>query len=153
MTTSESPRALVQAATDAMLDRAATLLRKGGLIAFPTETVYGLGADATDDKAITIFDRFMLSVADQVFTVNDPTTAAALITITDDAVTPTMTAANDLRIRIPAAFPMSWGTNVTTVTLGGTASGMFSIWRIHPSLYCGVMPSRVPEAPTCAPPR
>ena len=32
--------------------RAAALLRAGGLVAFPTETVYGLGADATDDRAV-----------------------------------------------------------------------------------------------------
>ncbi len=33
--------------------RAATaLLRQGGLVAFPTETVYGLGADATNDTAV-----------------------------------------------------------------------------------------------------
>jgi L-threonylcarbamoyladenylate synthase len=30
----------------------AALLRQGGLVAFPTETVYGLGADATDDRAV-----------------------------------------------------------------------------------------------------
>lgn len=34
------------------LDRAAQILRGGGLVAFPTETVYGLGADATSDKAV-----------------------------------------------------------------------------------------------------
>ena len=28
------------------------MLRGGGLVAFPTETVYGLGADATDDRAV-----------------------------------------------------------------------------------------------------
>ncbi|MCA8883301.1 MAG: threonylcarbamoyl-AMP synthase [Rhodobacteraceae bacterium] len=32
--------------------RAATVLRHGGLVAFPTETVYGLGADATSDAAV-----------------------------------------------------------------------------------------------------
>lgn len=32
--------------------RAADLLRRGDLVAFPTETVYGLGADATDDTAV-----------------------------------------------------------------------------------------------------
>ncbi|CAK0744619.1 Threonylcarbamoyl-AMP synthase [uncultured Gammaproteobacteria bacterium] len=32
--------------------RAADLLRAGDLVAFPTETVYGLGADATNDSAI-----------------------------------------------------------------------------------------------------
>lgn len=31
---------------------AARLLRGGGLVAFPTETVYGLGADATDGQAV-----------------------------------------------------------------------------------------------------
>jgi L-threonylcarbamoyladenylate synthase len=31
---------------------AAHLLQKGGLVAFPTETVYGLGADATSDTAV-----------------------------------------------------------------------------------------------------
>lgn len=30
----------------------AELLRKGELVAFPTETVYGLGADATNDRAV-----------------------------------------------------------------------------------------------------
>lgn len=33
------------------LDVAAELLRAGGLVAFPTETVYGLGANATDAEA------------------------------------------------------------------------------------------------------
>lgn len=32
--------------------QAASILRRGGLVAFPTETVYGLGADATNPKAI-----------------------------------------------------------------------------------------------------
>jgi L-threonylcarbamoyladenylate synthase len=32
--------------------RAAEILRRGGLVAFPTETVYGLGADAANPKAI-----------------------------------------------------------------------------------------------------
>nr|WP_201861167.1 L-threonylcarbamoyladenylate synthase [Microvirga soli] len=34
------------------LARAAEILRRGGLVAFPTETVYGLGADATDAQAV-----------------------------------------------------------------------------------------------------
>jgi L-threonylcarbamoyladenylate synthase len=32
--------------------RAAEILRAGGLVAFPTETVYGLGADASNPKAV-----------------------------------------------------------------------------------------------------
>ncbi len=34
------------------LEAAATILRQGGLVAFPTETVYGLGAIATNDRAV-----------------------------------------------------------------------------------------------------
>ena len=34
------------------LSAAAQLLAKGGLVAFPTETVYGLGADATNEDAV-----------------------------------------------------------------------------------------------------
>lgn len=36
----------------ANLLRAAEMLREGKLVAFPTETVYGLGGDATNDKAV-----------------------------------------------------------------------------------------------------
>jgi L-threonylcarbamoyladenylate synthase len=39
-------------ATDANLSRAAETLRRGGLVAFPTETVYGLGADADNAAAL-----------------------------------------------------------------------------------------------------
>lgn len=40
------------AATDSGVARAAELIRAGRLVAFPTETVYGLGGDATDDRAV-----------------------------------------------------------------------------------------------------
>lgn len=43
-------RQLGTAAAD--LDEAGKLLAAGGLVAFPTETVYGLGADATNPQAI-----------------------------------------------------------------------------------------------------
>lgn len=39
-------------ADPATLTRAVKLLREGQLVAFPTETVYGLGADATNDAAV-----------------------------------------------------------------------------------------------------
>ncbi len=35
-----------------MIDEAVRILRAGGLVAFPTETVYGLGADARNEKAV-----------------------------------------------------------------------------------------------------
>lgn len=34
------------------IGRAAAILRAGGLVAFPTETVYGLGADASSERAV-----------------------------------------------------------------------------------------------------
>jgi L-threonylcarbamoyladenylate synthase len=34
------------------ISRASAVLRHGGLVAFPTETVYGLGADATNERAV-----------------------------------------------------------------------------------------------------
>lgn len=37
---------------EALLSRAAEILRAGGIIAYPTETFYGLGVDATNEKAV-----------------------------------------------------------------------------------------------------
>ncbi len=42
----------IQPADARAIERAAAVLRDGGLVAFPTETVYGLGADATNGKAV-----------------------------------------------------------------------------------------------------
>ena len=38
--------------TDSAIQQAAAALKSGELVAFPTETVYGLGADATSDSAV-----------------------------------------------------------------------------------------------------
>lgn len=55
------------------LAEAAAILRRGGLVAFPTETVYGLGADARDDRAVAgifaskgrpLFNPLIVHVAD-----------------------------------------------------------------------------------------
>jgi len=37
---------------DAVLDEAAEIIRRGGTVAFPTETVYGLGANGLDPEAV-----------------------------------------------------------------------------------------------------
>jgi L-threonylcarbamoyladenylate synthase len=37
---------------DSVLDRAAGIIKNGGTVAFPTETVYGLGADGLNPKAV-----------------------------------------------------------------------------------------------------
>lgn len=56
------------------LDRAAALLRDGAVVAFPTETVYGLGANAFDARAVArifeikarpAFDPLIVHVADE----------------------------------------------------------------------------------------
>ncbi len=39
-------------AFEAVFDRAAEIIRNGGLVAFPTETVYGLGGNALDRRAV-----------------------------------------------------------------------------------------------------
>jgi L-threonylcarbamoyladenylate synthase len=50
-------RAIDSTASTASLQQAAGLLRAGGTVAFPTETVYGLGANALDEKAVqSIFE-------------------------------------------------------------------------------------------------
>ncbi len=55
------------------LDRAATIIRQGGLVAIPTETVYGLAANALDPQAVArifaakdrpFFDPLIVHVAD-----------------------------------------------------------------------------------------
>jgi hypothetical protein len=42
----------VPAATRETLDRAATAVAAGDVVVYPTETVYGLGADALDADAV-----------------------------------------------------------------------------------------------------
>jgi L-threonylcarbamoyladenylate synthase len=49
---SAHPMAAILPATPEAIERAAGLLRQGRLVAFPTETVYGLGADATNAMAV-----------------------------------------------------------------------------------------------------
>ena len=64
---------IVSAAQEGAIEEAARILRSGGLVAFPTETVYGLGADACNPEAVArifevkrrpFFDPIILHVAD-----------------------------------------------------------------------------------------
>ena len=43
---------IIAADSPGAIERAAQQLRQGGLVAFPTETVYGLGADASSTDAV-----------------------------------------------------------------------------------------------------
>ncbi len=60
-------------ATEENIKKAAGILQRGGLVAFPTETVYGLGADALDASAVVKifeaknrpqFDPLIVHIAD-----------------------------------------------------------------------------------------
>lgn len=55
------------------LERAASFLRAGKLVAFPTETVYGLGADASDPAAVAAIFRVKGRPADHPVIVHLPT--------------------------------------------------------------------------------
>jgi hypothetical protein len=83
---------------------------------------------ATDDKTVTIIaatPASLSSAANQTFTVGQTSTTASTLTVTDGSPA-TITDAQNLRIRIPAALNMTWDPTVTTVTLGGAASSNVS---------------------------
>jgi hypothetical protein len=64
------------------------------------------------------------SAANQIFYVGQSATSISTITITDN--TGAITAANDIRIRIPSTFNMTWDSTDTTATIGGSASSKVS---------------------------
>lgn len=61
----------------AAIQEAARLLRAGRLVAFPTETVYGLGADATNDAAVAALYRAKGRPGENPLIVHVPDLAAA----------------------------------------------------------------------------
>jgi L-threonylcarbamoyladenylate synthase len=46
------PRQSLSSALDKQLEEAAAVLRRGGVVAYPTDTLYGLGADAFNEAAV-----------------------------------------------------------------------------------------------------
>ncbi|WP_112322371.1 L-threonylcarbamoyladenylate synthase [Oceanibium sediminis] len=52
MTEADGPNTIRLSNTPRGLRAAVAMLREGQLVSFPTETVYGLGADATNDRAV-----------------------------------------------------------------------------------------------------
>jgi hypothetical protein len=66
------------------------------------------------------------SAANQTFFVGDSPRAISPMTVTDDVSSPVITGANDIRIRIPAGFNMTWDTSDTTAVIGGGASSKVS---------------------------
>ena len=67
--------------------RAASILRAGGRVSFPTETVFGLGADATNDRAVAgIYEaKGRPSFNPLIVHLNDETAAARFCRFNDTA--------------------------------------------------------------------
>jgi len=82
--------------------------------------------DAFDDKTKSIGTPRISSAANQNFTVGGAPRAVSTITVTEDAGATTITASGDLRVRIPATFPMTWLTSDLSAVLGGSAAAKVS---------------------------
>lgn len=79
--------ARIEIASPAAIAEGGHLLRHGRLVAFPTETVYGLGADATNDRAVAaIFEaKGRPSFNPLIVHVAEPAEAESLVTVDDRA--------------------------------------------------------------------
>jgi hypothetical protein len=84
-----------------------------------------IGVKDNRSKQVVAAPPGISSAANQTFVVGDPTSAINAITVSDST-TAIITAANDIRIRIPAGFPMTWNTGITTATIGGNAAAKVS---------------------------
>jgi L-threonylcarbamoyladenylate synthase len=73
-----SPAIIADASDPEAIEAAAKIIRRGGLVAFPTETVYGLGADAQNSLAVArIFEVKARPRIDPIIIhVADPTSAS-----------------------------------------------------------------------------
>jgi uncharacterized repeat protein (TIGR01451 family) len=86
----------------------------------------GSTTNIKDDKTKQILPAATISsAANQTFIVGDPATAISTITITAQTAV-IITAASDIRVRIPAGFNMTWNTGITTATVGGGAAAKVS---------------------------
>ncbi len=78
-------KARVVAAQEDTISEAAAILRSGGLVAFPTETVYGLGANALDGRAVArIFEAKGRPRINPVIVHVTDAAAAAKLAVMDD---------------------------------------------------------------------
>ena len=68
----------------------------------------------------------MSSLVSRAFRVGDPASTMSPAMIMDHPAGATITAANDIRIRIPAGLAMTWDPAVTAATLTGPAAGKVS---------------------------
>jgi L-threonylcarbamoyladenylate synthase len=81
-------------ASPAAIEEARAVLAAGGLVAFPTETVYGLGADATDDAAVA-----------RLYAAKErPSFNPLIVHVTDLAAARRVAAFDDTALRLAGAF-------------------------------------------------
>lgn len=95
----------------------------------PMQNKFFLTALALLLSSATVFALPTISSeVDQAFDQNQNIEQARDITITDDATTPVITAAGDIRIHIPDSFPLIWDNRVAYLTVSGSAydHGKFS---------------------------
>lgn len=87
MTTTALTHARIETATPGAIAEGGHLLRDGRLVAFPTETVYGLGGDATNDRAVAaIFEaKGRPSFNPLIVHVADPAGLEPLVVVDDRA--------------------------------------------------------------------
>ncbi len=117
-------------ATDRGLRAAVYLLRGGGLVAFPTETVYGLGADARDERAVARIYRAKGRPAQNPLIVHVPDMAAAETLI-------------DLPAKGRVAARAFWPGPLTIVAPARARAGIADICRAGKS----TLAVRIPAAP------
>ncbi|MGR3291308.1 MAG: L-threonylcarbamoyladenylate synthase [Paracoccaceae bacterium] len=101
----------ILAADQPGIDRAADLLVRGQLVAFPTETVYGLGADARNDSAVAgIFE-----------TKRRPQFNPLIVHVADLDAATKFARLDDVALRLAAAF---WPGPLTLVVPSISGSGL-----------------------------
>ncbi|GBE06827.1 doubled CXXCH motif [bacterium BMS3Abin10] len=72
---------------------------------------------------LSLTDPSIASESEQMFMVGDPAAAASPLTIIESTDTLTITAANDIRIKIPAALDMTWDTGESAPAMHVTGVG------------------------------
>ncbi len=106
--------------TDDMLNKAAGILREGGLVGFPTETVYGLGGDATNESAV----RAIFAAKGR------PADNPLIVHVTDFAQLPPLCHVTDTAIKLIGAFwpgPLTLLMKKTSLIPDATTAGLSSV--------------------------
>ncbi len=123
--------------------RAAELLRGGGLVAFPTETVYGLGANALDEAAVRRIFAAKRRPADNPLIVHVPD--ADGLDVVAAEVTPLARRLAERWWPGPLTLVLSARPEVPSVTTGGLASVAVRV-PDHPVAAALLKRARVPVA-------